>query len=115
MIQKKKNNIGVKALKAFIISWNNKFPCDKAFRRKYNIPFNSSQHREWSQIDIFVEILEDKLIEKQYEEFQRRNELLEDYRKTGEYLIDIEDQMSDEEKDDVFDKLMAGIKKVNDK
>ena len=49
--------------KNFLLEWNYKFPLDKWFRKKYNIPLFSKKHLEISQIDIALEYLEDKLYE----------------------------------------------------
>lgn len=113
MVKEKKSNIEL--LKSFIISWNNKFPYDKTFRKKYNIPFNSQKHRELSQIDIFIDIYEDRLMDIEYKKYTNRKKLLESYKETGEFLVDLDEKMSKEEKDDAFEKLMVGIKKMNDK
>lgn len=113
--QKSKSQITIDALKAFVITWNNKFPFDKLFRKKYGIPFNSEQHRQLSQIDVYMEILEDKLIENHFIKQQKQKELFDSYKETGEFLIDLDDKWSEEEKEDVFDKFMESIKKMNEK
>lgn len=102
-----------KELKYFIVSWNNHFPYDRLFRKKYSIPFNSEQHRNLSQIDIYLDILEDKLIEKQFERLAKEKDLKEDYIKTGEFLVDLEEKMTEDDREDFFEKLMEGIKKSN--
>lgn len=45
-------------MRDLVIKWNNMFPLDNWFRRKYNIPFNSKEHRESNQIDILFEYIE---------------------------------------------------------
>ncbi len=45
----------------FILTWNSRFPIDLWWRRKYNVPFGSSQHREMSHWDMFLEYTEIKL------------------------------------------------------
>lgn len=97
-------------IKSFIISWNNKFTYDKLYRQKYNIAFNSQQHRSLSPIDIFIDIMEDKLIKKQFEDQLNREKLLKDYKDTGLFLIDVEEKLSEEEKEDMFSSIMKGIK-----
>lgn len=46
-----------------IIDWNIKFPYDRAWRKKYNIPFNSSDHMGISFLDQIFDLEEDKLFE----------------------------------------------------
>lgn len=45
----------------FIFSWH-RFQVDYWWRKKYNVPFGSYQHREMSLIDMAVEWREDMLI-----------------------------------------------------
>jgi hypothetical protein len=46
-------------IRRFVIIWNNKYPLDLWWRKKYNIPFNSEQHRRISLIDIAFQRVED--------------------------------------------------------
>lgn len=84
---------------------------DRFYRQKYNIAFNSPQHRALSPIDMFIDIMEDRLIEKHFKDKDKQKELMKDYKETGEFLIDLDVVLTDEEKDDMFDKIMQGIKK----
>lgn len=52
------------SLDTFLKMWNIKFPYDKLWRDKYNIPFRSKAHLEMSQINIYLDIREDILIKK---------------------------------------------------
>jgi len=45
-----------------IIDWNNKFPCDRLWREKHNIPFMSQAHKEISFLDQIFELEEDRLV-----------------------------------------------------
>jgi len=47
----------------FIINWNKTFSKDLWYRRKYEIRFNSKEHRELSPLDIAMEYEEYMLIE----------------------------------------------------
>lgn len=109
-MQVQKNNI-LKDIKLFIISWNNKFVYDRLYRQKYNIAFNSQQHRSLSPLDMFIDIMEDKLIEKYFKEREKQELLLKEYKETGEFLVDLDANLTQEQKDDMFDKIMQGIKK----
>lgn len=45
----------------YIIFWNLRFPVDRWWRKKYNIAFNSSGHRESCFIDQLIEFEEEKV------------------------------------------------------
>lgn len=47
-----------------IVEWSEKFPCDRWWREKHNIPFMSTQHKEISFLDQLFEFYEDVLLEK---------------------------------------------------
>jgi len=49
-----------------IINWAVNFPVDRIWRKKYNIPFGSTAHREVSFIDQLIDIEEDKFFEELY-------------------------------------------------
>lgn len=50
-----------------IVSWNNRFPLDRWWRMKHNIPFMSPEHRESSFIHQLIEFEEDKLFLKEFQ------------------------------------------------
>ena len=90
-----------KTIDSAIILWNNTFPCDRHYRKKYNIPYNSVQHREISQIDIFLDIYEDKIFKKHIEKTIKTKELELEYSK-GKLL---NSKVVNEIDKDVFDSL----------
>lgn len=92
------------APKEFIVKWNYLFPADRWWRKKYNIPLFSEQHLNQSQLDIALEYYEDKLFESISEQGKLLHQREKDY-ENGKLLIDIEDTLSEEEKDKLFDKL----------
>lgn len=47
------------SIKDFIEQWNGKYPYDRWWRKKYNIPFGSKIHKETSHIDMAIEYKED--------------------------------------------------------
>lgn len=66
--QLKPNNDIKDEIKRFIFNWH-EFPFDYWWRKRYNIPFGSSQHREMNFIDMYIEYQEELLLkEKIYEE-----------------------------------------------
>lgn len=86
---------GISQVRFQLIDWNNRFPLDKAFRKKYNIPFASERHRELNQIDIYYEWLEDELykefVDKATEEIKKEQEF-----EKGNWLKDTEVDNKDE-------------------
>ena len=88
----------------FLILWNNQFPFDKLYRRKYNIGFGSKEHRELCQIDVFHDILEDKIFEEYVEE---QREIMEMEKAYAEGKLTKEGVKStvDEKLEDVFDSI----------
>lgn len=64
-----------------IIEWNNRFPVDRWWRNKYNIPFGSPAHRKSNFLDQLFEYREDKL-------FNRYNKITSQYVPgKGDWLI----------------------------
>ena len=74
-------------LKSEIIKWNNKFPLDRWWRHKYNIPFGSKTHLEISQLDIYFEYLEEKVFE-EYQENLEREEIRKSNYESGIWIKD---------------------------
>lgn len=66
MPEKKSNNLK-NELDTFIVDWNNKFPIDRWWRVKHNIPFGSIEHKKANFIQMFLEYEEDKLINQMQE------------------------------------------------
>lgn len=94
--------------KEYIVHWNNTFPLDYWYRKKYRIPFNSEKHREVSFIDIKFEYEEDLLINEQLKEEKRREERKIDYEVTGKLLSKLPKNyqiMSDEEVENWYEDL----------
>lgn len=50
-------------VKNYVIDWNIRFPIDRWWRKKYNVAFNSSIHRESSFLDQLFEFEEDKIFQ----------------------------------------------------
>lgn len=49
-------------VESLIIWWNTEFPLDRAYRKKYNIAFNSVEHQNTNQIDVLFEQMENNFI-----------------------------------------------------
>lgn len=50
-------------LKDSILKWSIRFPYDRLWRKKYNVAFNSPDHRESNFIDQVFDIIEDEVFE----------------------------------------------------
>lgn len=95
-------------LRDLIIRWNNDNPLDKKFREKYNIPFNSPQHRQTNQLDILMEYVEEEVFKEFRKTIETSIEKEKQYQ-AGQWLQ--ERQLSSEESQDLFDKI--DIMKIN--
>ena len=63
MISKSKATINLDINK-FIREWNVRYPYDRWWRKKYNIPFGSEQHRKANFIDMIIEFKEEVYFQK---------------------------------------------------
>lgn len=89
----------------FIFNWH-LFPVDYWWRKKYNIPFGSSAHREMNFIDMLIEYREELLLSKAFS--KNDSELSEDDEKSLGLYDDSENnivKMSSEDIDDEYEKL----------
>lgn len=84
-------------MKTFIVRWNNKWLWDYAYRKKYNIAFNSPQHRELNQIDMRIDFLEEEMISDHIKSRKEKDEKMDHYEKTGEWLRYNENEEVNEE------------------
>lgn len=100
----------------WVLKWNYLFPVDRWWRKKYNIPLFSEEHLSQSQVSIALEYLEDKFFNS-LEEKVRVNKEKEKAYKRGELVSSLEDTLTDEEKDDLFNKIdisAFNVKKESD-
>jgi len=65
----------VKKLKSDIIHWNNRFPLDRRWRKKYNIPYLSEEHRKSTFFSQLFEYLEDIIFERHFRALENVEEL----------------------------------------
>ena len=89
-------------IRDFMLWWNNKFPIDYWYRKKYNIAFNSKQHRQISLFDILCEWEEQNIavILQNDRVLQEKRKL---YNQTGVWIDDNEEEMSEQELDQFFE------------
>lgn len=85
----------------FIFRWH-EFPIDYWWRKKYNVPFGSEQHRSMSFIDMLIEWREDLIMNKSTED-NTNDGVAED-----ENVVHLTQEQIDEEYDNInledFDK-----------
>lgn len=96
----------------FIIEWNYKFPVDRWWRERYNIPLFSEQHLNANQLDIATEYQEILI----FEEFKVRAKELDRKQKDYENGILVSSkELNDIESNNLFDKLnISNINKNTD-
>lgn len=85
--------------KNLLVNWNNSFPLDRVYRKKYNIAIHSEAHRDISQVDVYLDWLEDELyddLRKEIEEGQIREQEMSQ----GNWL-----RLSNESEEALFEKL----------
>jgi len=93
------------SLKHFILYWNNNFPFDYWWRKKFNIAFNSPQHREMCLIDIKFVYDEEKLIDYYLKLNQTRKSDRESFKETGFWLKRPQYEITEEALEEAYDNL----------
>jgi len=88
----------------FLIEWNNRFPMDRAYRKKHGITFGSKEHRELNQIDIYLDALEDRLFEKLISIYQNEKNDQDAYKNDGIWLKE-NNGVGTKEFDQLFDDI----------
>lgn len=64
------------AVDNFLNQWHNRFVLDFWWRKRYNVPFGSSQHREMNFIDMYIDWREEENIKRyRYEEEAQKNDV----------------------------------------
>lgn len=93
----------LKDLREAIIRWNNNYPLDKWWRDKHKIPFQSEQHLNANQIDIFFEFFEAKIYDDHKEDILERERKRLLYEK-GEWIS--KNKNDENVTDDEFDQIV---------
>jgi len=65
-----------KEVNNFIFDWH-RFTIDFWWRKKYNVPFGSSKHREMNFLDMLIEYQEDFLISESFSEDEKEEDEIE--------------------------------------
>lgn len=88
-------------IKSFMINWNNKYPIDRWWREKYNVPFNSDQHRQMDMYDMRFQFEEDMA----YRDIANKKDAY--VPGTGNWLKkrEIDTNLSQVEIDELFDQI----------
>jgi len=95
-----------------ILEWNMRFPYDRKWRKKYNVPFGSEKHLQMSQIDIYFDLKEDKVFDKYEKKYSELDKNREEYKKTGRFLK--EQVIPTEKEDELIEKLKFSFRKKKD-
>lgn len=70
-------------MREFVLKWDNDWKRDFWWRKKYNVSFNSEQHRSANQLDIHFEYIEDNLIKEFFTEREEEKRREERFKKDG--------------------------------
>lgn len=99
----------------FIEQWASQYPYDFLWRKKYNVPFGSDQHKNTTHIQMLIDLYEDRfyknLIKMQDSHYFDESKLEEV--RTGTSGKSVVVSMSQSEIDEEFDKL--DLSQFNDK
>lgn len=93
----------------FLTQWHNDFILDYWWRKKHNVAFGSTAHREMNFIDMFIEYQEDIVIKRARLKNQRKEE--EDW--LGKERMENIVQMSQSEIDDDYENIDFENYKIN--
>ena len=97
-------------VRQWVIRYNNRFPLDRWWREKHNIPFNSSNHREITPVDVKFEYEEDRLFKELAERREKEDKRKEDLKNNGWINVQ-EESLSEDEDNELFEKI--DIDKLN--
>jgi|JI9StandDraft_1071089.scaffolds.fasta_scaffold00044_3 hypothetical protein len=75
----------------FVRLWNASWNCDYWWRKKYNVAFNSPEHRAMDPIDIHIDYIENELAE-EYAERSRKERENKPFLDKGEWIKDNKDR-----------------------
>jgi len=87
-----------------IQDWNIRFPFDYQWRRKYNVPFGCTKHRNMDLFDIKFDIEEERMIQKIMMERAIENKKPKDV-EVQLLKREVHKAMSKEDMDEAFDDL----------
>ncbi len=89
-------------LRLFLIEFNNVFVLDRWYRKAHNIAFNSPEHRNVCQIDVYLEWLENEIFDGHEQDVIEMHKKMQLYEK-GEWMSQSEGFRENEEK--LFDDI----------
>lgn len=100
-------------LRSFVKEWNLKYPVDRWWRNKFNIPFGSSQHLDQSVIDMKIAFEEDRLyMDIELSEIENENSKESPYRPgSGNWLKKREysNKLSEAETEDIYNRMLDNL------
>jgi hypothetical protein len=83
-----------------VISWNNRFPLDRWWRKKYNVSYLSTVHREFTFYGMYFEFYEEKMFEERQRELEKEDQEYKYVPMSGNWWIG--KKLSNKEIDDWF-------------
>lgn len=89
--------------------WNVTFPLDKWYREKYNLRFNSEEHRSVNPIDIYLEWVEDELHKELLEKAVQKREEQEQWDKG---IVVKQRKIDKKKEEELFEKLKVSLRKI---
>ena len=93
------------SLTEFIEKWNDRYPWDLWWRKKYKIPFGSKQHKKMCHIDMMLEFIESKMMKRREREMEERKQMEEDEELGLSMTNKTSISMNRKEIDEVFDNI----------
>lgn len=94
---------GAKNMRELIVTWNNRFPLDYWYRKKYNLRFNSPEHRNVSFIDMHFDFLEERMMDQQIKDAEKQQQKLKEFKETGLFIQP--EEVPDKESEELFNDI----------
>jgi hypothetical protein len=86
----------------FINNWNNKYPIDLWWRKKYAISFGSEEHRKMTHLQMYIEYIESEKLR----QYVNKGKSSKDSNDGDEYFNDKKIDLKEEKEiDDEYDNL----------
>lgn len=112
--------IDISDVRSFVKDWNLKYPIDRWWRDKYNIPFGSPQHLDQSFLDMRI-AFEDEFLhvksKREYIEDQKKKDGTAKYQPGRGCWLKVQPKfkkMTSGDVDDVFDRLSSDLSRLKD-
>ena len=104
-------------VRSFVREWNFKYPIDRWWRAKYNIPFGSPQHLDHPLLDMRIAFEEDCLHKRMEQELEQEENIKDLYQPgRGDWLNKQPKftKMTGVDVDDAFSRLASDMDRLKD-